>query len=857
MPQLFSAIFLLALAKTISFILNFDAQFVTIWRPVGIVNPTPHQPYLVIIALLAFFYPFNKKFKMAPPKIQKATLAFLCGSWLFQSLFTRKLHLNFSYLHFLKLNVLPLEDFLDLITVDALFDAPYIVPSLIYFLAVYLIAQNFNLIKHSLYLYFLPFFLLNYTFTSLNIIFITMAAVVGIFAITRKNIPSPLPIFALQNAIFLLISLYLNYSIITNRDLFSCVVTISFLFLWGIVLMGFCHKSQGSAARAVAWLVPTLFPVFLYHSATTFQAYLCLYSAWFFMASFAFVGNLTIPILFILAITKPLGYLNAKAEKFVFNLLIYGFALYYLADGVLLYKSGLRLSAANIKWLFNMNNVITSIKTGMGMTSPIYVLLVVMGLLAIALSHKRIAKGAYNNKTAKGLFLIILLYSQLFTNIIYSHKAVPTLVKDPIMESFKGIRFKSLSKNLPMEQLEARFKEVAVPVRRYGDKEPSASGANLIQVTLESVHWRYVELFGPEATMPELGKLRDRLEIFSNFYSNFPESSNGDFSSVSGLYSPNRMYVQEINAFSPPTLVEELHKAGYHCACISSGSLVDGNALAIFAHRPFEFMLDFSNTPGLRKEDCWLWGIIKSKTVDMISEKLQKRHLQEPFYLFYRTIYPHSPFPDLGNTGVKPDFTSPTLEEPYKAALRYLDQQLVRLVREIDAMGLQRETYIALVTDHGELLGEEGGRVGHGSFITPQLTSVPFILIRPDADGLRVNNRLGSQVDVPDTLLEVLKIEPSMERYSQGQSLISEKYEPRPVYISSPDFYGVVEDDHYFLFDNGGIDNAQIYKVEQERRYKPYFQAMEGWGSEELEEKYQRVKKFYQLQSMFLDSINP
>jgi membrane-anchored protein YejM (alkaline phosphatase superfamily) len=139
--------------------------------------------------------------------------------------------------------------------------------------------------------------------------------------------------------------------------------------------------------------------------------------------------------------------------------------------------------------------------------------------------------------------------------------------------------------------------------------------------------------------------------------------------------------------------------------------------------------------------------------------------------------------------------------------------------------------------------------------VSPDLTNIPFILIHPDEQGFKVNRSTASQVDVLPTLLDYMNIESTCKRYSQGQSLISNDYTDRPIYISSINAYGIVENGYYFEFPDRNIPECNIYKISESIDNKAVYTKIEDWAVDDIKEKHARVARFYELQRMFLDKL--
>lgn len=89
----------------------------------------------------------------------------------------------------------------------------------------------------------------------------------------------------------------------------------------------------------------------------------------------------------------------------------------------------------------------------------------------------------------------------------------------------------------------------------------------------------------------------------------------------------------------------------------------------------------------------------------------------------------------------------------YDGAISYLDQQLGFLIEGLALRGLEEDTVIVLVSDHGEEFGEHG-RIGHGHGLYQGLLQVPFVIHVPGRAAQRVEHPT-SLIDLYPTLLNV------------------------------------------------------------------------------------------------------
>src|SRR6185295_7788194 len=94
----------------------------------------------------------------------------------------------------------------------------------------------------------------------------------------------------------------------------------------------------------------------------------------------------------------------------------------------------------------------------------------------------------------------------------------------------------------------------------------------------------------------------------------------------------------------------------------------------------------------------------------------------------------------------------------YLNQLLYMDWVLASMVDQLKESGLLEKTLVIITDDHGELLGAQGGPIGHGWLLTPELANAPLIIMNPEQRRYRVNLTVGSQVDLLPTVLELLDI---------------------------------------------------------------------------------------------------
>jgi len=175
-----------------------------------------------------------------------------------------------------------------------------------------------------------------------------------------------------------------------------------------------------------------------------------------------------------------------------------------------------------------------------------------------------------------------------------------------------------------------------------------------------------------------------------------------------------------------------------------------------------------------------------------------EEHGDKPFFLHVHYLHPHGPYEpqepwvsefDPGYEGewkrVDNEFLE-RCERPgtaklderdlqhfralYAAEIRSMDEEIGRILKKVGELGLDANTLIVLVADHGEELLDHGG-LNHSHTLFEELLHVPLVLRWPEhlPGGTRVSS-IVRLVDVVPTVLELLEL-PALES-ARGASML-------------------------------------------------------------------------------------
>jgi arylsulfatase A-like enzyme len=226
------------------------------------------------------------------------------------------------------------------------------------------------------------------------------------------------------------------------------------------------------------------------------------------------------------------------------------------------------------------------------------------------------------------------------------------------------------------------------------------------------------------------------------------------------------------------TLAERLREAGWDTA----GFVTNPNLAPQFG-----FDQGFGRYALLEQADARLAYVPSGELNDAALAWLGQRDAPEPFFLYLHSMDPHDPYfahigdrPGRAGAGDRSEAGSilfmraiehgriaPTpairrqLLELYASEIRYNDARIGELLDRLAARGLDRNTVVVLLSDHGEEF-EDHGWWRHGKTLFEEMLHVPFLIRWPDRRhaGLRVGTR-AAHVDVVPTLLELLGLPPA------------------------------------------------------------------------------------------------
>ena len=159
-----------------------------------------------------------------------------------------------------------------------------------------------------------------------------------------------------------------------------------------------------------------------------------------------------------------------------------------------------------------------------------------------------------------------------------------------------------------------------------------------------------------------------------------------------------------------------------------------------------------------------------------------------PFVVLEHDRGGHAPYPAMSDAVPSEIYTElsrdpDTLRRHYEEGVAASVDRFERRLATLEARGLLDETLVVFTSDHGELLGEYGGFVGHSRPCAPELVYVPMTVIHPSLAQERHTDVLVQLVDLLPTVKDVLDRPLDRDGHAyDGQSLLREVSLGRPSY---------------------------------------------------------------------------
>ena len=384
------------------------------------------------------------------------------------------------------------------------------------------------------------------------------------------------------------------------------------------------------------------------------------------------------------------------------------------------------------------------------------------------------------------------------------------------LTSHRGATKLTFSLDVEKERMVGYWGSPAIRVREQKTRSPETAAAALggvdpprgvILIMCDTLRADRLNMYGHEReTAPLLAKMAANGALFLDNVSQATWTKVSAPSIMTSLY-PSSHGVKEFSDQLPVTamtLAEVYREAGY--ATVAYSSVVFTGKFTNL-HQGFEELHESTSV-----DDPAYAAKTAREYVDRAVAWIE-RHPDTPFFMFLHIFDPHDPFEPRApydtlwadaakkeehekqlesvrkviDDPVLKRFGMPTREEMEKAgvdpaeyvaheqdwydgSIRGMDAEIGRLIERLGTLGIEEQTQIAFISDHGEEFLEHG-RMFHGQTVYGELAHVPLLLYRPGTvpAGLKIAETVRS-IDLMPTLLDLSGL--PIPEGVQGQSLV-------------------------------------------------------------------------------------
>ena len=343
---------------------------------------------------------------------------------------------------------------------------------------------------------------------------------------------------------------------------------------------------------------------------------------------------------------------------------------------------------------------------------------------------------------------------------------------------------------------------------------------NVIIIVLESVAARWASLNGGHYdSTPYLKAESAHGLVFENFYAHIGRSSNSLGAILLSAYP--KLDFRDLTAEYPQlggtSLAAVFRDHGYRTAFVTPSDLSWAGWNSFLSTRGFEELRDYHQLPCSTLISSW--GVEDRCMVEGMLDLIGRKSTQ-PFFLMGWTTQTHHPYEATPGLPLIAFEREPVADQyelgRYLNVMHETDRHLERLFEAIWRAGLEQDTIVVAVGDHGQAFGYPHDTYIQGRTVYEEDVRVPLMVWSPRLYPLATRSQtIGSQVDLAPTITELAGLTAAPDW--QGRSLFDAQRAPRAYFYVAEDHFtlGVRERNWKYIFDlREGVD--QLYDLDRD-----------------------------------------
>lgn len=324
---------------------------------------------------------------------------------------------------------------------------------------------------------------------------------------------------------------------------------------------------------------------------------------------------------------------------------------------------------------------------------------------------------------------------------------------------------------------------------------------NVVLISVESFNADFMKAFGnKENITPRLDSLAEKSLLFTNLYASGTRTVRGlEALALSIPPTPGQSVVKRPNNGNMFSLGAVFRSKGYKSRYIYGGYSYFDNMNAFFSGNQYEVTDRRALSPG-QIHYANIWGVADEDLFTLTLQKLDEDYKShKPFFAHVMTVSNHRPFtyPE-GKIDIPPSL------QKREGAVKYTDYAIGKFINEAHSRPWFNNTVFVIVADHC---------AGSAGKVELPVTGyhIPMLIYSPANIAPGIVDRLTAQIDVPATILGLLKFNYRSKFF--GQDILSLPPGHERAFISTYQGLG-------FLKDGQLVIQSPIKSVEQ---FKPDF----------------------------------
>ncbi len=275
---------------------------------------------------------------------------------------------------------------------------------------------------------------------------------------------------------------------------------------------------------------------------------------------------------------------------------------------------------------------------------------------------------------------------------------------------------------------------------------------------------------------------------FSNIYAAGDRTDKGIVAILSGYPSQPTTSIIKIpqKVSSLPNIGSILYKQQYNTAFYYGGELDFANIKAYVMGCNFT---NITTIQQFKKGDLnSKWGAHDGVVANKILTDIKQQ--KSPFFYTWLTLSSHEPF----ETPVASITAKKDNESLFLNSLHYADEVIFNFIDEMKSLPTWQNTIVVIVADHGHKMPMTKNKIDD--------YKIPILMLGGALNTVdTVINRVGSQIDLPKTILSQLQM--PNEQFIWSKNLLNYQTE-QWAYSSFNNGFGFVQPTGYVLYDNVG-----------------------------------------------------